>query len=334
MAPAGSAGAIPVTGDRVRRTGVPGYILGAYAAEPAVAGERQEFYRQLARMPDIGGLEVPFAAGPDGQGALRLPPRVPPHWRVVVTALPATVARASEDPTFGLASSDESGRAAAVAAHRQMRDAVRGLTQRRGPGTVPAVLVHSAPGAGDVDAFARSLAEIASWDWSGARLLVEHCDARRPGHSPAKGYLPLTGELRAVEAAGDDGMGLVVNWGRSVLEERSAAGAVKHLRAAASAGRLAGLVFSGVSANETLYGEPWADAHLPVATPSGLTDSLLTPARARAAMDEASAAWLYGAKFAVRPRTAAWEERVAVVRASLDALPRRLVSGLPSLRQG
>lgn len=297
-----------------------GYILGAYPAEPAAADDKAEFYRRLAEIPDIGGLEVPFTPDPHGHGELRMPAELPERWRVVLTALPATVAAIEANSAFGLASLDDAGRAAALALHRQMRDAVHRLTDRCGRGTVPAVLLHSAPGTAQTAAFTRSLSELLSWDWDGARLVVEHCDAPRPGHRPAKGYLSVEQELKAIEDAGDDGLGLVVNWGRSAIEERSAEGAVRHLRQAASVGRLAGLVYSGVASVETAYGEAWADAHLPVATDAA--ESLLTPALARAAADEAETAWLFGAKFGIRPKTASVAERLAIIEASLLALPR------------
>ncbi|MER6528595.1 DUF4862 family protein [Streptomyces sp. NPDC001508] len=305
------------TGDRI-----PGYVLGAYPAEPEGTDDKREFYRRLADIPGIGGLEVPFTPLRHGPGELRMPSRLPEHWHLVLTALPATVAATGMDPCFGLASADDCGRAAALAVHREMRDTVHRLAHQYGPGTVRAVLVHSAPGTAEPAALARSLAELATWDWAGARLLVEHCDAPRPGRRPAKGYLTLPQELQAIEAAGDDSIGLLVNWGRSVLEERSEEGAVRHLRQAAFAGRLAGLVFSGVAATGTAYGEPWSDGHLPVATEPGAPESLLTPELAHAAAAEARTAWLFGAKFAVRPRTVGLDERMAIVHASLRALPR------------
>ena len=145
-----------------------------------------------------------------------------------------------------------------------------------------AVEIHSAPNTtkgtpSSAEAFARSLGELLSWDWQGARLVVEHCDAPGPLGPPAKGFLPLDGDIAAVRAAnaaalsakkaeskddasessdgggGKDGrvrgregpVGLCINWARSVLETRDPATALQHVVQAADAGVLAGVMFSG-----------------------------------------------------------------------------------------
>ncbi len=46
------------------------------------------------------------------------------------------------------------------------------------------------------DAFARSLKEIASWDWP-CKLVLEHCDAMTSS-SPRKGFLPLENVLEVI----------------------------------------------------------------------------------------------------------------------------------------
>ena len=193
---------------------------------------------------------------------------VPAGWRHVVTTIPDTMITWRESPTFGLASLDESGRRAAVARLAALRDHLESLAaQRRSPQAL-AVLIHSAPRV-DRDAEAargaleRSLRTAAGWDWGGAELLVEHCDAVGTGHPPAKGFLPLHDELAAVSMAGGERtpVGVVVNWGRSVIEGRSRQTALDHISATAAARLLRGLMFSGVApaADE----KPWLDNHLP-----------------------------------------------------------------------
>jgi hypothetical protein len=301
-----------------------GYLLGAYPAAPHDPAQRRRFYARLARLPEVAGLEVPFGhPSASVRDRHAIPEEPAPHWRFVLTALPATVALTEADPGFGLASPDEAGRRAAVDFTRRLCAEVHALVRRHGPHSVPAVFLHSAPRGGQRAAFVRSLAEIASWDWAGATPVVEHCDTPRPGHAPAKGYLPLGEELRALDEVGHPSPAVAVNWGRSALEERSADGPVRHLRAAAAAGRLAGLIFSGCAGEPGPYGAAWADAHLPVATDGDDSHhSLLTASRARTALAAAPGVWLLAAKFAHRPTTSGVTERIAGLRASLRALPR------------
>src|SRR5438034_923832 len=71
------------------------------------------------------------------------------------------------------------------------------------------------------DAFRRSLDELRAWDWRGAALSVEHCDAFVPGQAPAKGFLALGAEIDAIRAShGATPVGVAVNWGRSAIEAR------------------------------------------------------------------------------------------------------------------
>jgi hypothetical protein len=63
--------------------------------------------------------------------------------------------------------------------------------------------VHSAPTqGGDATASAASLKtsllELLTEDWSGAQIVVEHCDAFVAAHPPQKGFLTLEQELEAV----------------------------------------------------------------------------------------------------------------------------------------
>jgi len=234
-------------------------IAGAYPAAPTESGGPAGFLARLAESDLVGGLELPFVDD-EARWSLDL---LPTHWAHVVTAVPATAIRARADADYGLASPDEDGRRAALAVTATLRDTVDRVVQRGA--TVLAVELQSAPGGtGDRAAFTRSLAEIAGWEWAGARLVVEHCDAAVGTHEPEKGFLGLDDELAAVAEVGA-GVGICVNWARSVIETRTPGGAVAHAARAAGAGLLAGLMFSGVA--DTRVGDfpAWADAHLPPA---------------------------------------------------------------------
>lgn len=258
-------------------------IAGAYPAAPRhhdVDSEegRAAYVRADAAFTDAlvekvsmlgaGGLELAWHDG-------RLHPRedehlaaLPPTWQHLVTTIPDTMVTWRTEPTFGLASPDDAGRAAALDRLAALRDRLAELSAHRGGRSLAvAVLVHSAPRLGHDPAAGRraltsSLQEAAAWDWGGAHLLVEHCDAG-DRELPAKGFLPLDDELAALDdAAGlPTPVGLLVNWGRSVIERRDRRAALDHVVAAAAAGQLSGLMFSGVAAGGAT--EPWLDNHLP-----------------------------------------------------------------------
>lgn len=69
--------------------------------------------------------------------------------------------------------------------------------------------------------------------------------------------------------------GLVVNWGRSMIETRRRVGPTEHVWRARRAGLLAGVVVSGCASRDTECGAAWDDAHLPPQAVAA--QSLLTP---------------------------------------------------------
>lgn len=239
------------------------WIAGGYPAAPTAddSAAGQQFHELLLAGAD--GLEINH--GPEGIN--------PQPWfsnlvattgNHVITAVPLAAVSAGADPRWGLASTDEDGRRAALQAAERVRRAVATLAERAGREAVAAVELHTAPGvhpdavAGDPAALTRSLEELAQWDWSGARVLIEHCD-HRGGIAPTqKGFLSLDQELAAI--ADLPATGLVINWARSALEERDpdvVPGQVKR-----TGDRLAGLMFSGV-AEQTVDAHPaWTDLHL------------------------------------------------------------------------
>lgn len=286
-------------------------IVGAYAASPtptatsrAPGGEEALFYDALFKLiagGNLDGYEVPLLPG----GVLHtldepwlLSKVCSPGVRcIVLTLVPATMGAISRSPHFGLASAFPAGREAALELARAGLAAVARLNAAAGRPIVAAVEVHSGPtrpaGASNAAALQESLFELAGWDWQGAAIVVEHCDAVARGEAPVfppqKGFLTLEEELsalrgaraqlaaapRVVGAAGAAPLSLCVNWARSVLETRDPRTGAAHVAAAREAGLLGGLIFSGCSGEPVeAYGGAWTDSHWPM--PEDAPGSLLT----------------------------------------------------------
>jgi hypothetical protein len=215
------------------------YYVGAYAASPNTTGWDPElesrYYARLRALPNIKGLEHPFLGSLHPHDDAWFVRHIDPSWRFVFTCIPGVMAAMANNPQVGLASDDAPGREAALAFVRRARDAIAALNAACGRRVVDAIEIHSAPdqtrAASSVAALTASLAELVQWDWQGARVVIEHCDAHVPGQVASKGFLSLADEIAAIEATntryGSD-VGVVVNWGRSVLEARSAEGALHH----------------------------------------------------------------------------------------------------------
>nr|WP_300337059.1 DUF4862 family protein [Actinomyces sp.] len=246
-------------------------VVGAYASLPAAPDERALYEELLAALPGVRGLELPFRDSIAENGDVQeMAARLAPAWdRNVVTAIPGTMVRVWADPTFGLASVDPAGRQAALAFTRQVRDGVEDLREAAGRDVVMAVELHSAPsGAPGTDhlaeAFGESLAIVADWDWGGARLLVEHCDAYVAPDRGEKRMLTLSEEIGVVTELARDDVAMSLNWGRSALETRDANAPAEHVGQLREAGILAGLTFSGAGPVDTRYAKAWMDGHLPL----------------------------------------------------------------------
>ncbi|MCX6499562.1 MAG: DUF4862 family protein [Arthrobacter sp.] len=247
-------------------------IVGAYPAQGSGTLQRQ-FFEELGRIPSIRGLELPYRAA----GGDPWPAGAPAAWSAVVTSIPGTMQRSALDDRFGLASRDPGGRRAALDFVAGMQDYVAALV---GSGhRVEAVELHSAPPLhASSDAFTESLNEVLDWDWHGAGIVVEHCDAPRSGSAPEKGFLSFDAEvqiIRRLRDQGRKGITVLVNWARSVIETGRSRTAADHLRYAREAGVLGGLMFSGCSPETTEFGYPWIDAHLPAVEVQGAPASSL-----------------------------------------------------------
>ena len=240
------------------------------------------------------------------------------------------MARVGEDAVYGLASRSVDGRRAAVEDVARMRDDSLRLNDAQSRAVVAAVELHTAPRgtAATPGALAESLAEIASWDWDGAQLVIEHCDAWIDGQIPAKGFLSLRDEVDAVEASGTS-VGISLNWGRSAIEGRDPATALRHIGLARSRGMLRGLMASGAADRATHFGPPWIDAHLPFASSEtvvhGERHSLMTEERFTESVVAAGGLDWVGLKVGVAG-SATLVQRLTVIEESVDVVSRAIAA--------
>lgn len=309
------------------------FFLGAYAtsscSETWDEAAETAYWHGLKKLPHLRGLEYPFTGKLHPHDEPWALSHLAPAWDLVLTLLPGTMDRLAADPAFGLASDDEQGRAAAIAFTRLAQGAIIRLNDAAGRHRVVAVELHSAPRRGvdgvtsSVDALARSLAEIAAWDWQGARLTLEHCDAYRPDLPPIKGFLSFDEELTAIRQSGA-AVGISLNWGRSVLEARDPAHVLDQIRQARAEGLLTGLMFSGCSGEDTPWGM-WQDSHMPHAPADGLIHaapgSLMTAQAITDALTAAGDGLLFiGGKLTARPKDATLDRRLGLNRDLLALL--------------
>lgn len=251
-----------------------GWIVSAYVTSPPDwdSGAHAEFLDAIAGVDGVAGFELPYPGCFHRRTEDWMPRRVDLRRSYTVTTIPDTMHHLAGNRAYGLASTDPSGRAAAIARAARAAAAVRRCNDAAGAPVVRAVTVYSAPraraGLSSEFALAESLAEITEFGWDGARLIVEHCDAPTVGRRAVKGFLQLDGEISAVLATRrrtGHAIGIGVNWGRSVVERRTRGGAEEHLAMARSAGTLAGFTVSGCAPVATPYGDAWDDTHVPPA---------------------------------------------------------------------
>lgn len=287
----------------------PHYVVGAYASLPAQREDQSQYYDLLGAQSWIDGAEIPYPGDmADPQTRAWLAQHLPVQWhRNTLTLIPGTMQHVNANPLFGLASPDEQGRQEALQFLREACAAIADFAALRGSQDIIAVQIHSAPTAhASSQAMRQSIAEISQWDWSGAQLVIEHCDKYIDGQNPEKGFLSVEDEIALCE---ETGIGLTINWGRSCLEQRDAAAPQQHIRAAADAGVLRGVMFSGAGPEETQYGYAWIDGHLPMAPDE--PSSWMTDERVSQCTAAAGSAPLYiGAKVCV-PKDANCAERLA-----------------------
>ncbi|HBZ8090287.1 TPA: DUF4862 family protein [Klebsiella variicola subsp. variicola] len=299
-----------------------GYIIGAYPCAPSFhqksEDEEKAFWRQLADTPDIRGLEQPCLEHLHPLGDEWLLRHTPADWQIVVTAIMETMRRRGGNDGFGLASSDEEQRKACVAYYRHLYQKINTINAANA-GKIVALELHAAPCASNpnvtqaTDAFARSLKEVASWDWS-CDLVLEHCDAMN-GPAPRKGFLPLDNVLETL--AGYE-ISVGINWARSAIEGQDTTLPLAHTRQASQAGKLGALMFSGTTQHGE-YGE-WQDLHAPFSP--FCAESLMTHTHAREllACTDSKPLQFLGIKLLEINPDADVNHRIAILRDGITAL--------------
>jgi hypothetical protein len=299
--------------------------VGAYALTATLTSfsddEALGFYEGIRNLPRLGGLELPLHRLEKIDDPWRRLHLLPRDIDYILTPLPYVMQSLEKQPLFGLASPDAEGRRAALLFAEEIRQRIRRLEDHCGRPAVRAVQWHSAPSAKADAVFLRqSLEEIAAKDWGTVELWVEHCDAIRPGLNHAKGFLDLPAEISITR---DLGLGMNLNWGRSVLETRQVEGVLDHIRAADQAGVLRSLFLSAVAVDDPLYGT-WLDNHAPM---QGIGEggwlpqrSLLTPEAAQRALTLAEHIPYWGLKIQPFPVSLTLAERIHCLRQHLEFL--------------
>lgn len=305
------------------------YVVGAYPASPAHSNWNpaleHEFFETLSTDTRVGALELPWLGSIHPHDNSWLYRNFPHPFSAVITDIPFVMSRMSTSSNYGVASKDKSGRERALSDLREINDAIRNFNDARQRKVVSVVEIHTAPRrVGDVNILAKSLEEIASWNWDGAALVIEHCDAWVEGQVPEKGFLSMGEELEAVRLSGAD-VGVFINWGRSAIELRNAERVVEHISMARESGYLKGLIFSGASDQEGIFGPAWIDAHHPFRKSErhvfGDPSSLLTEKLARSAINEAADIPWLGIKLSwLKSVDGSISQRYQMIRSALDAL--------------
>ncbi|MBV2129154.1 DUF4862 family protein [Arsukibacterium indicum] len=317
------------------------YFIGAYAASPNHSGWNPEretvFYNELKALPNIKGLEHPFLGSLHQHDDNWFLTNIDASWDYVFTCIPGIMNALGQNPNFGIASDDDAGRADALAFMQQACAAIGKLNSHLGRHAVKAIMIQTAPArhnaASSKAALLASLNTMLQWDWQGAKIVIEHCDAYVENHVPSKGFLALTDELDVLAAVNtglspEQQLGMVINWGRSVFETRTVAGAVEHIKAAQAAGLLSGVMFSGVSDQDSEYGA-WRDSHQPPQQServkhgepvSWMSEQAMHDCLAACATPEALL--VLGAKIGIRPLDATMEQRIGTIRDTLAILDR------------
>lgn len=303
----------------------PATIISAYAASPAHTVWDPELEGELlpalCALPTVAGLEVPWMGALHPHDTSWFLRHVPAGAHLSITPLPWVMQRCAAMPSYGLASTDSAGRAAAIADFRMVHADVHTLTEHSAA-QVDFVAVHSAPHAsGDKDALVESLTEIGTWGWGRARLIIEHCDAIRPGQAYEKGFLRLQDEIDVLERVSAD-VGLWINWGRSAIELRHAEAVTAQIRTAAESGYLSGLTFSGAAYEDGPYGPAWTDTHPPIAETDPTAASLLNTAHVVSALSAAGDVPWVGVKVSRKPADLTAAEVTTTIARNLQILRR------------
>ena len=218
------------------------YIIGAYATAPSLGIENKlvekEFYDKLIEsIPELRGLEIPFWGKEiHSYGSNFLIDIVNPNWDNVLTCIPGTMLSLKKNPKFGLASDDNNGRIEALNMHKIANQKIKDINNKFGRKSFIAIQIASAPSnskegvRSSIDSFFISLDEILSWDWGGAKIVIEHCDTFIKNQSFEKGFLTLDDEIKILSSFNENyEVGITINWARSAIEGKSSNKPIEHL---------------------------------------------------------------------------------------------------------
>lgn len=320
-------------------------FAGVYATSPSLKQWKPEmehlYFNEIRKMlPDLAGLELPFwGEGLHPYDDQFLLNHIDLSWDYMLTCVPASMKLMELSPHIGLSSENENGRKAAVESCRRAWVAIQKLQDFVGRPCVRSIQLSSSPtplkgGAkSSTTALEKSLTEILQLNWGQTIVCLEHCDSFT-GVSPIKGFLNLDDELLLLQMMGGvkSNLGMILNWGRSVIEGQSVEAPIQHLKTVRKHNLLRGLMFSGVCVHEEGHQENWTDLHAPLARGEGIMfgcqDSLMTSAEVERSLMTAKlgAEDLLGFKLSALPiDTASLQQRVGV---NLDMY--RLLSKLTS----
>jgi hypothetical protein len=307
------------------------YIVGAYPASIAHRNwdpvSESDFFELLSNDKRIESLELPWLGKIHPHDVSWLQNNFPKNLKAVITSIPFVMGQLSKDSNYGLASPSQESRQKAISDVKVIYEAIKEFDNKTGRKTVSAIEIHTAPReVGNVDSLAKSLAEISNWNWEGAEILIEHCDAFVAGQTPEKGFLSLEQEIAALKSSGSN-IGVLINWGRSAIEFRDANRVIEHVELAKDSGLLKGLIFSGASDKQGLFGYPWIDAHHPFITSEnnefGDPDSLLTEGHAKAAIQITGQLPYLGLKMGwLNDKAGTVAQRYQLISDALDILDR------------
>ncbi|MDO4664929.1 MAG: DUF4862 family protein [Actinomycetaceae bacterium] len=291
------------------------FLVGAYASVPSGRQLQEDYYRLLSEQPWVSGIELPFPGDLENNWEW-LMSQIPQHWDFnTITAIPGTMQSVWKNSKFGLASTDFEGRQAALSFFKVVNARVHDLHDRSGRKLISAVQIHSAPtNSAHYSSFKDSVYELSEWDWSGAELVIEHCDSPSIGRKPEKGFLKIEDEIAIAK---EIGIGVHINWGRSCLEERDSQAPLRHLRKASERNVLSGIIFSGVSDKATEYGYEWIDGHVPMSLDE--PKSLMGKTEIAACTQNARSGKYFGAKICV-PTSASLRARIAMIKSIYDVV--------------
>ena len=257
-----------------------GIIVGAYTSSPTLynwnVSLEKEFLENIKNMDKVRGLEIPFwgeSLHPNNTNFFLS--MLNHDWEHVITCIPGTMKRLENEPEFGLASINEKNRKNAIEFVNLARLSTEKLVKHIDKNCVIAVQLTSSPKTlpesikGNADKLYASLSEICSWDWYGAKIVIEHCDSfTEQNMAPQKGFLSLNEEIQVIKSIikeKNSKIGLTVNWGRSAIEGKNIKTPEEHVKSTYICDVLSGIIFSGVTDNpESLHGA-WKDSHAPPA---------------------------------------------------------------------